>query len=134
MYNSATVKTTVSGKDETECYSLVSWHECYHLIIIIVIIIIIIIIIIIMIIIIITTIKIIAIVVVVVVVVKFIMIIGLKGASRDFCHLLTARRTVSNTYPPVARVQLCANHVQHIERLSRATCRVPRGTKGQLRY
>ena len=28
----------------------------------------------------------------------------------------------------------CANHVQHIGRSSRATCRVPRGTKGQLSY
>ena len=26
--------------------------------------------------------------------------------------------------------QSCANHVQHLERLSRAICRVPRGTKG----
>ena len=33
-------------------------------------------------------------------------------------------RTVSNTYAQVARAQLCANHVQHIERLSRATRRV----------
>ena len=45
-----------------------------------------------------------------------------------FCNLLTASRTVSNTYARVARVQSRANHVQHIERLSRATCRVPRGT------
>ena len=34
----------------------------------------------------------------------------------------------------VARAQPCANHVQHIQRSSRATCRVPRGTKGQLIY
>ena len=32
----------------------------------------------------------------------------------------------------VARAQLCVEHVEHIKRLSRATCRVPRGTKGQL--
>ena len=30
-------------------------------------------------------------------------------------------RTVSNTYAQVARAQSCANHVQHIERLSRAS-------------
>ena len=35
----------------------------------------------------------------------------------SLCH-------VSNTYVQVARAQLCANHVQHIERLSHATCRV----------
>ena len=28
----------------------------------------------------------------------------------------------THNYAPVARVQLCANHVQHIERLSCATC------------
>ena len=33
----------------------------------------------------------------------------------------TAPRTVSNTYAQVARAQPCANHVQHIERLSRAS-------------
>ena len=38
-------------------------------------------------------------------------------------NLLTVPRTVSNTYA-VARAQSCANHVQHIERSSRATCRV----------
>ena len=40
-----------------------------------------------------------------------------------FYHLLTAPRTVSNTYAQVARAQSCANHVQHIQRLPRATCR-----------
>ena len=30
----------------------------------------------------------------------------------------------SNTYAEVARAQSCANHMQHIERLSRATCHV----------
>ena len=54
-----------------------------------------------------------------------IMIIALKGAVRDFYSLLTAPRTVSNTYAQEARAQSSANHVQHIERLSRATCRVP---------
>ena len=39
-------------------------------------------------------------------------------------NLLTAPRNVSNTYAQVARAQSCANHVQHIEHTSRATCRV----------
>ena len=55
-----------------------------------------------------------------------------KSAIRDFYSLLTAPRTVSNTYVPVARAQSCANHVQHIELQPRATRRVPHGTKGQL--
>ena len=54
----------------------------------------------------------------------------LKGAFGDF--LLIGPRTVSSTYPQVAKAQSCANHVEHIKRLSRATCRVPRGKKGQL--
>ena len=41
-----------------------------------------------------------------------------------FFNLLTALQTVSNMYDQVARVQSCANHVQHMEHLSRATCRV----------
>ena len=40
--------------------------------------------------------------------------------SRFFYNLLTAPRTVSNTYAQVARAQSCANHEQHIERLSSA--------------
>ena len=53
-----------------------------------------------------------------------IIIIAIKGAIRDFFYnLLTAPRTVSNTNAQVARAQSCANHVQHIELLSRATCR-----------
>ena len=38
-----------------------------------------------------------------------------------FYNLLTAPRAVSNTYAQVARTQSCANHVQHIERFSRAS-------------
>ena len=38
-----------------------------------------------------------------------------------FCNFLTAPRTVPNTYAQVAKAQSCANHVQHIERLSRAS-------------
>ena len=41
----------------------------------------------------------------------------LKGAITYFFNLLT----VSNTYPPEAGAQLCANQVQHIGRFSRAT-------------
>ena len=51
-----------------------------------------------------------------------------------FFYNLTAPWTVSNTYAPVALTQSCANLVQHIERLSCATCRWPRGNKGQLSY
>ena len=50
-------------------------------------------------------------------------IIMIKGATQDFVfNLLTALRIVSNTYAKAARAQSCANHVQHIERLSSATC------------
>ena len=41
-----------------------------------------------------------------------------------FYNLLTTPRTVSDPYARVARVQSCANHVQHIGRLSSATCHV----------
>ena len=40
--------------------------------------------------------------------------------------------TVSNAYAQVDEARSCANRVQHIECLSRATCCVPRGTKGQF--
>ena len=57
---------------------------------------------------------------------------ALKGANRQLYNLLTAPPTVSNTCLQVARAQSRANHEQHIERLSRATCRVQSGTRGQL--
>ena len=38
-----------------------------------------------------------------------------------FYNLLTVPRTVSNTSAQVAQAQPCANHVQHIERLSCAS-------------
>ena len=38
-----------------------------------------------------------------------------------FYNLLTAPRTVSNMYAQVAWAQPCANHVQHIERISHAS-------------
>ena len=47
--------------------------------------------------------------------IMMIMIIIFKGAVRDYF-------TVSNTYAQVAQAQSCENHVQHIERLSRASC------------
>ena len=48
----------------------------------------------------------------------------IQKALFEICYyLLTAPRTVSNTHAQVAQAQSCANHVQHIERLSRATCR-----------
>ena len=40
-----------------------------------------------------------------------------------FYNLFTLPQTVSNVYAQVARVQSFANHVQHIEHSSRATCR-----------
>ena len=58
----------------------------------------------------------------------------LKGAIRDLYNLLTALWTVSNTLAQVARAQSCANHEQHIQHLSRATCRVPHDAQGQLSY
>ena len=49
------------------------------------------------------------------IIIIIIIIIAFKGAIRDFFYdLLTAPRTVSNTYAQVARAQSCANHVQHI--------------------
>ena len=42
--------------------------------------------------------------------------------SRFFYNLLTAPRTISNTYALVAPAQSLANHVQHIEHLSLAVC------------
>ena len=53
-----------------------------------------------------------------------IVIITFKGAIEIFDNLLNVPRTISNTCAQAARAQSCANHVQHIERQSRATCRV----------
>ena len=52
------------------------------------------------------------------------------------CFTISSLRCelVSNTYAQVPMAQLCANHVQHIRHLSRTTCCVPYGTKGQLSY
>ena len=46
--------------------------------------------------------------------------------------LLTAPRTVSNTYAQAAGAQSCVNHVLHIECSSRARYRVLRDPTGQL--
>ena len=62
------------------------------------------------------------IIILIIIIVIIIIIITFKGAIRDYFYNLTALRIVSNTYAQVARAQLCANHVQHIEHLSRATC------------
>ena len=69
-------------------------------------------------------------IIIVVIIIIMIIIIALKGAIRGvfFClfvffflqNLLTAPGTDSNTYAQVARAQSCANHVHHIERVSRA--------------
>ena len=59
-------------------------------------------------------------------------ITAFKGAVRDFLQSPRYGRTVPNTYAQVAKAQSCENHVQHIGCLSRATCCVPLGTKGQL--
>ena len=49
-----------------------------------------------------------------------IMMIALKGAIWDFYNLLTAPRAVSSKYAQAARVQSCANYMQHIKHLSHA--------------
>ena len=49
--------------------------------------------------------------------------IAFKGENQDFNYnLLTVSRTVSNTYAQVARAHSSANHEQHIQHLSHATC------------
>ena len=56
-------------------------------------------------------------------------IITINDSNNNFLQSPHCARTLSDTCAQVARAQSCANHVQDIERLSRATCRVPRGTK-----
>ena len=55
------------------------------------------------------------------IIIIIITIITSKALFEIFYNLLTAPRTISNTYAQVARAQPCANHVQHTERLSRAS-------------
>ena len=63
-----------------------------------------------------------------------VIIMALRGPFEIFYNILIAPQTVPNTYAHVARAQSCASQVQHIERLSRTTCHVPRGEKGKLSY
>ena len=54
-----------------------------------------------------------------------IIIIAFKGAIRDFFTISSQRRELSPTHMlKWPEVQSCANHLQHIERLLVATCRV----------
>ena len=48
----------------------------------------------------------------------------LKAQFKILHSLLSAPQTISNTYAQVTRTQSCANYMQHIKRLSHATCRV----------
>ena len=64
-----------------------------------------------------------AVVAAVVVVVVAVVVIKFKAQIEIFYSLLTAPPTVSNTYAQVERAQSCPNRIQHILRLSRATCR-----------
>ena len=75
---------------------------------------------------------IIIIIIIVVVVVEVVIIIDFKGARSSnnnrfqrrysrFFAISSQRRELSQTYAQVVRAQPCANHVQHIERLSRAS-------------
>ena len=52
----------------------------------------------------------------IIIIIIIIIIIALKAPFEIFYILLTAPRTVSNTYAEVARAQSCANRMQHIER------------------
>ena len=70
----------------------------------------------------------------IIIVIIIIIIITLKGVISDFYNLPTAPQTESNTYAQMAHALSCANHVQHIERLSHATYLMSLGTKGQLSY
>ena len=63
-----------------------------------------------------------------------ILIIALKGAVRDFLQSPHCAANCLQHVRSFGRAQSCANHLQHLERLSRATCRVLRDTKGQLSY
>ena len=56
------------------------------------------------------------------IIIIIIIIIAFKGAVRDF--FLQSPHCAANRvqHAQVARAKSCANHVQHIERLSRATC------------
>ena len=52
-----------------------------------------------------------------------IIIIAFKSAIRDFLQSPHSAANCLNMHAQVAQAQSCANRAQHIERLSRATCR-----------
>ena len=60
------------------------------------------------------------------------MILTLKGATGNILVFSLSRQLSQATDAHMTEVKLCAHHVQPIGHLSRATCRVPRGAKGQL--
>ena len=63
------------------------------------------------------------------VIIIIMMMIALKGTVWDFFYnLLTVPRTVCNVFAEVVRVHLCANHMEHMEHLSRAACHMLQGT------
>ena len=57
-----------------------------------------------------------------------------KGQFEIFHNLLTAPQTASNTHAHLVEALVCANHVQSIGGLTRATCCVPCGMKRRLSY
>ena len=67
-----------------------------------------------------------------IIIIIMIMIAFKRRCSRYFLQFFTVLRIISNTYAQAAEAQWCENHMQHMERSSPATCRVQRGTKGQL--
>ena len=72
-------------------------------------------------------------VMIIIIIVIIITIMALKGTVRDFvqsphCAANCLRHAL------VSRAQSCANHVQHIERFSRATCRVPRKNSSAIKF
>ena len=69
------------------------------------------------------------------IIIIIIMIIAFKGAIRDFFYnLLTAPRTVSNTYAQLAWAQSCADMSRSTRALitHNMSYYLPHGTKGQL--
>ena len=74
------------------------------------------------------------IIIMIVIIIIMIIIIAFIGAVRDFLQSPRCAVNCLQHFPQMAKAQSCDNHVQYIERLSRATCYVPLGTKGQLSY
>ena len=66
-------------------------------------------------------------------------VIASKGAIRDFFffnNLLTAPRTVSNTYAQGVRAQSCTNHVQHMaaHHVQHVVCHVVGGDRSAIKF